>query len=582
MRAERKALAVVLLCGLACAPNGEPRRKGAQASAGAGPAILARNPHGNYLVPGVLGDVVYRRVGGVELALDAYLQKRGVSRPAVIVVHGGGWTSGSRIARVGQLLEVLTAAGFSWFSIDYRLAPEHPFPAALDDLRAAFEFVRDNSEELRIDRERIAVLGEDAGGHLAALLAAERPEGLRALASLGGVYDLRPLAGKSGLGERVGALLGIAPGSDAGETRLAGASPIERVTAGMAPVLLVHGGADGAVPAEHARDYREALVGVGVGAELLEVPGASHDVENWWPEHWGYKSELAGWLSEKLELPAPDFEPYPDDHLEKNVRYGSFEGPDGTAGELLLDAWIPSGEGPFPGVVLAHGGGWEAGDKVTYLTPILEPLARAGFAWFSIDYRLTPEYRHPQQLEDLRRAIRFVRHEADRFRVDPERLAALGESASGQMVAQLATERCDGIAEAADPVERESCRVQAVVSFYGVYDFLPMVRDASPRSLLVRLFGRRELDDEARALLRRHSPLHNAHGSMPPLLLIHGTDEYLWEQGVAFAARLEELGAHHELYRIEGAPHGMENWEGRPEWSGYRRKLVEWLARKLD
>ena len=105
---------------------------------GARTALVPRNPHGNYMVPGVLGDVVYRRVEGVELSLDAYLQKKGSHRPAVIVVHGGGWTSGSRIARVGQLLEMLTTAGFSWFSIDYRLAPEHPFPAALDDLRAAF------------------------------------------------------------------------------------------------------------------------------------------------------------------------------------------------------------------------------------------------------------------------------------------------------------------------------------------------------------------------------------------------------------------------------------------------------------
>jgi alpha-L-fucosidase 2 len=251
-------------------------------------------------------------------------------------------------------------------------------------------------------------------------------------------------------------------------------------------------------------------------------------------------------------------------------------------GELLLDAWIPPGEGPFAGVILAHGGGWEAGDKVTYLTPILEPLSRAGLAWFSIDYRLTPEYRHPQQLDDLRRAIRYVRHHAGSFRVDPRRLAALGESASGQMVAQLAVEPCEGVADAADPVDWEPCTVAAVVSFYGVYDFLPMVEDASPRSLLVRLFGHPALDDEGRRLLRQYSPLYHAHAGMPPLLMIHGTNEMLWDQGVAFAEKLSEVGADHELYRLDGAPHGMENWEGRPEWSGYKQKLVDWLEQRLD
>ncbi len=516
-------------------------------------AVVARNPDGNYLVPGVLGDVLYRRVDGVELSLDAYLQRQGTSRPAVIVVHGGGGTSGSRIARVGQLLEMLTTAGFSWFSIDYRLAPEHSFPAALDDLRAAFEFVRLHAAELRIDPERVAVVGEDEGARLAMLLAAERPPGLRAVVSLGGLY----------------------------EAPLPSASPLERVCAGMAPLMIVHGGADPAVSPEQARRYRDALLRAGVSVEIVEVPGATHGVEDWWPEHWGYKDRVVEWLSKSLDLAEPQFEPYPEERLQKNIPYGTFETPDGATGELLLDAWIPPGEGPFPGVVLAHGGGWEAGDKVTYLTPVLEPLARAGFAWFSIDYRLTPEVRHPQQLDDLRRAIRYVRHHASRFRVDPRRLAMLGESASGQMVAWLATGPCDGIAGAADPVDREPCAVAAAVSFYGVYDFEPLVQEASPRSLLARLFGRTALDEESRLLLRRYSPLYHVHGAMPPLLLIHGTDERLWEQGVAFARKLEEVGADHELVRLEGAPHGMESWEGHAEWSGYKEKLVDWLEKKL-
>lgn len=517
-------------------------------------AILGRNPHGNYLVPGVLGDVVYHQVGGVQLALDAYLQKSGAKRPAVIVVHGGGGTSGSRVARVGQLLEMLTPAGFSWFSIDYRLAPEHPFPAALDDLRAAFAFVRDHAAELRVDPDRLAVLGEDFGAQLATLLAVERPPGLRAVASLGGTYE--------------------APHPSA--------SPLEQVTAAMPPVMIVHGGADTDVPPEQARRYGDALRRARVPVRLVEVPGAIHDVENWRPEHWGYKSEVVEWLSTMLDLNEPRFEPYEDEGLRKNIVYRTFEATAGATATLRLDAWVPPGEGPFPGVVLAHGGGWEAGDKVTYLTPILEPLSRAGFAWFSIDYRLTPEFRHPQQLDDLRRAIRYVRHQATTFRVDPRRLAMLGESASGQMVAQLATEPCEGMAGAADPVDREPCTVAAAVSFYGVYDFLPMVQDASPRSLLVRLFGRTALDDESRALLRRYSPLYHAHRAMPPILLIHGTNEMLWEQGLAFAGRLEEVGADHELYRLDGAPHGMESWEGHPEWSGYERKLVDWLEEKLE
>ena len=211
-----------------------------------------------------------------------------------------------------------------------------------------------------------------------------------------------------------------------------------------------------------------------------------------------------------------------------------------------------------------HGGGWEAGDKVTYVTPLFEPLARAGLAWFSIDYRLTPASTHREQLEDLRQAIKFVRAEHARFNIDPTRLVLVGESASGHMVTQIAA---------------EDAALAGVVSFYGVYDLPSMVTDTSPRSLLVRLFRRQVLDDEARALLRQYSPLYQAHKGMPPLLLINGTGDRLWTQAQTFAQKLAEIDVGHEVNALEGAPHGLENWEGHPEWTTYKRRMIEWIAR---
>src|SRR5215470_4895548 len=125
--------------------------------------INIRNPEGNYIVPGVMGDIVYRRVAGRELALDAYVQKYGRKRPAVIVIHGGGWESGSRVAFVGHFLEILTRAGYNWFSIDYRLGGIQNYKDALDDLRAATDFIRCNAKQFRIDPDNIALFGEDAG-----------------------------------------------------------------------------------------------------------------------------------------------------------------------------------------------------------------------------------------------------------------------------------------------------------------------------------------------------------------------------------------------------------------------------------
>ena len=153
------------------------------------------------------------------------------------------------------------------------------------------------------------------------------------------------------------------------------------------------------------------------------------------------------WSTGSRHCRAPECRPYRPvaGAIQKDIVYSA-------SPKLALDAFIPRSQAPVPAVIVVHGGGWEAGDKVTYVTPIFEPLARAGLAWFSIDYRLTPAFTHEDQLEDLREAIRFVRAEHKRFNIDPARIFLLGESASGQMVAQMATE--DRVARGRDLVLR--------------------------------------------------------------------------------------------------------------------------------
>lgn len=509
--------------------------------------LKVRNPEGNYIVPGVRGDIVYSRVNGVALALDAYVQKRGKHRPAVLVIHGGGFTAGSRVSFIGQFLEMLTRAGYNWFALDYRRQGITNYRDSLDDVRAALQFIRCHAREFSIDSERIALLGEDTGAQLAALLAAEKTAGIKAQVLIGGVYDLRELS---------------ADKAAAPAETLVQASPVSHVSAGMPDTLVIHGTADREVPPEQATNYCESLKLAGTKCSYLPVENALHRPENWWPVQWGYKEKVIAWLAAKLNLTAPEHQPY-SGRLQKDLTYQFF---DSGAG-LLFDAYVPAGRGPFPAVIIAHGGGWEAGDKVTYATPIFAALARAGFAWFSLDYRLTPQVRHQEQLDDLRTAISHLRVNAKKFRIDPRRIAMLGESASGQMVTQLAAEMRDEIA--------------AVVSFYGVYDFTAMAGNLTPRSIPTRLFGITTLDDEAQATLRRFSPLYNVHKDMPPLLLICGTQDGLFTQHKAFTSALDKVGARYESFTLAGAPHGMENWEGHPEWMGYKQTLVDWLNRQL-
>ncbi len=308
------------------------------------------------------------------------------------------------------------------------------------------------------------------------------------------------------------------------------------------PVRMIQGTNDAEAPSAQAEGFCKKLK----NCEFYPVEGGIHNFENWHPDQWHWKEKLAAWLRD-------------DPHgLWKDVVYAR---PGGRA--PLMDAFIPrsgpNARGSIPVVIIVHGGGWEAGDKVTYVSPIFELLARAGFAWFSIDYRLTPYVRNPDQLEDLRTAIRYVRQHAARFLVDPNRIAILGESASGQMVTQVASEPCAG------------CEVQAVVSFYGVYDFTHWPEIAGRRSQLDRLFG-----EWTAETLKRYSPIFHAHAHMPPVLIIQGTNEQLYQPALEYAARLKQVGAHYDLLLLPGAPHGMENWEGHPEWTHYRQKLVDW------
>ena len=486
----------------------------APAAAQSCPPLQVRSPAGNYIVPGVKGDIPY----SANLALDAYVQAGSARPPSVIVIHGGGWTSGSRIAHVGQILEFLTSAGYNWFSLDYRLAGLEGYQESLADIRAALSFIRCRSTEFGIDANQLVLLGEDSGAQLAALAAGEHLPGVIGAVLIGGFFEPK-----------------VGPPSPA--------IPL--------PTLVIHGGADTESPIAHAQNY---CVAAGARCQMINVTGASHRSENWWPNQWHYKQSLAEWL---VKLGAPPAVPHRaiSGIVAKDIQYRS-------SPNVALDAYVPESPDPVPAVIVAHGGGWEAGDKVTYITPILEPLARAGFAWFSIDYRLTPAFTHLDQLDDLREAIRFVRAQHKRFGVDPNKIFLLGESASGQMVSLVATED-RGLA--------------GVVSFYGVYDFEAMVTDASPRSLLVRLFRRNVLDDESRAELRKYSPLYRAHKDMPPILLVNGTGERLWAQAQTFDRRLTALRVEHDILALGGAPHGMENWEGHPEWMVYKQRVVDWI-----
>jgi acetyl esterase/lipase len=239
--------------------------------------------------------------------------------------------------------------------------------------------------------------------------------------------------------------------------------------------------------------------------------------------------------------------------------------------ELTLDASIPDGAGPFPAAVLVHGGGWVAGDKQEYITYIFEPLSKAGFAWFSINYRLAPQYKFPAPADDVLQAIRYVRENARKYNIDAKRIALIGESAGGHLVSYVGA-RYPGTG------------VAAVVSLYGIHDFITAAMEWKPfPHEVLDLIGIKQVNAETAPLLIKASPVIYVSKDSPPFLLIHGSkdEDVPYDQSVEMCDRMKEVGARCDLITVPGAPHGMDHWEPHPEWHWYKKAMVDWLEKAM-
>jgi acetyl esterase len=265
---------------------------------------------------------------------------------------------------------------------------------------------------------------------------------------------------------------------------------------------------------------------------------------------------------------------------QKDVEYGH---PGGKA--LLLDLHVPDGPGPFPAAILVHGGGFDEGSKSTNVRPLFDPLANAGFAWFSIDYRLAPDFKFPNAGDDLNSAIRWVKAHAAEYRVNVAKIVIIGESAGGFLVNYAGTH------------ETPETKVAAVVDLYGPVDYgkLALARRDHPERFNmtsinkhaangagIHYFGAEQLDEAGLAKLRAVSPIFAVHQGMPPFLCIHGSkdDQVAYDQSPAMCDAMRRVGAVCELITIEGGGHGMSGWRA-PEMQHWKPEMIAWLKKTL-
>lgn len=242
---------------------------------------------------------------------------------------------------------------------------------------------------------------------------------------------------------------------------------------------------------------------------------------------------------------------------------------------LKLDAHIPPGKGPFPAVILVHGGGWTSGDKTAgFIRPLFPVLDQTGYAWFTIDYRLAPKSPYTAQVEDVEHAIAFVKEHAKEYKVKPDQIALMGESAGAHLVNLVGARN------------RPPAQVAAVVSFYGPINIMDTLRlkpgdPVSPG--LKAVFQITALDEAGVKTMREGSPDSYIHAQSAPFLFIHGTkDEAVpYAQATLGMELFKKAGVPCDLITVPDGIHGVINWEKDPKFQGYKTQMIDWLHRHL-
>ncbi len=242
--------------------------------------------------------------------------------------------------------------------------------------------------------------------------------------------------------------------------------------------------------------------------------------------------------------------------VEKDVVYGIVQ-----EAKLLLDAYTPDDAvAKHPAILLIHGGGFIAGDKGFY-APMGRRLAAKGYAVFSLNYRLAPKNRYPAAVDDVQRAVRWLRAHAKTYRLDPDHIGALGDSAGGYLVTMLGTRDTRDNSDA--DLAKFSSRVQCVVDLYGPTDFtLPAATSGvGPQALFLlnQFFGKPQ--EQAMDLYKDGSPILYVSKNSAPFLIVHGTADPLipLDQSRRLHDALKAAGVSVTLIELYKYAHGFLN-----------------------
>lgn len=263
--------------------------------------------------------------------------------------------------------------------------------------------------------------------------------------------------------------------------------------------------------------------------------------------------------------------------------------------KLQLDLVLPAGPGPYPVVLVFHGGAWTGGSRkeltapsmsIPGITPnpskdvgILENLARRGYAAATVSYRLAPKAKFPAQIEDAKTAVRFLRANAKKYDLDPDRVGAMGFSAGGHLALLLGTTDSKAGLDGKDYPDQSS-RVKCVIDFFGPTDMsLYAESPGVVESFIVAFLGKECLTDPN--CFKRASPIEYVSQASAPTLFIHGTMDFVVPivHTEKMYKKMKEAGVPVALHKVPWKGHG---WEDRDASREAAAAALEFLNTHLD
>ena len=318
------------------------------------------------------------------------------------------------------------------------------------------------------------------------------------------------------------------------------------------------------------------LIGLASRAQLVTIDGIPRDTSF---------TPYMAWSKIKKEFPqAQIVNPLLQAGVvpDMNIIYATLaETPFGKR-DLHLDLFRPKKSGKYPALLLIHGGGWRSGNK-SMQVPMAQQIAEKGYVTASVEYRLSPEALYPAAVHDIKAAIRFLRANAKKYGINPDKIAITGSSAGGQLAALVGATSGVEKFEGTIGITGVSSTVQAVIDMDGILDFTDpneSAKDTDPakRSAGAYWFG--ATFKEAPEKWIEASPLTYAGKATPPMLFINSALPRFHAGRDSVIAILNKHQIYTEVRTIENTPHPF--WLFHPWFAPTVKYMVDFLGKVLE